>query len=270
MSLDRKVDNGPRVAIATIDWVSDASSLSEVGRKPRSRWAEKEGLPLPLGASLVEEEQALNFAVYAEHAESVTLLLYSALDLIDPILTFEFDSPRNKSGRIWHCRIPLRQMRDARYYAYSVSGPTVAGMRGFDPEKILLDPYAKGVFFPPGFDRKLAMQRGPNRGRAPVGVLPESRTVLDWTGDISPQPESDAIIYELHVKGFTRNPNSGVHSIPGGYLCRLDRKDPTSERSRDYGRRTDAHISAGFSRGRLLGLHAFELLRTSGAVCFNC
>ena len=39
----------------------------------RRRWAEAEGHPLPLGATWIEEEQAFNFAVYAEHAESVTL-----------------------------------------------------------------------------------------------------------------------------------------------------------------------------------------------------
>jgi isoamylase len=52
-------------------------------------------------------------------------------------------------------------MCDARYYAYLVSGQTSAGLRGFDHEKILLDPYAKGVFFPPGFDRRLAIEPGP-------------------------------------------------------------------------------------------------------------
>jgi pullulanase/glycogen debranching enzyme len=78
--------------------------------------------PLPLGATWIEEEQAFNFAVYAEHAASVTLLLYSADDLAHPILTFHFDYIRNKSGQIWHCRLPLDKIRRARYYAYSVSG----------------------------------------------------------------------------------------------------------------------------------------------------
>ena len=128
----------------------------------RRTWAQTEGLPLPLGATWIEDEQAFNFAVYAEHAESVTLFLYSPADLAKPVLTFQFDPIRNKSGRIWHCRIPLDQMCDARYYAYSVSGQAVAGLRGFDHEKVLLDPYAKRVFFPPGFDRKRAMQPGPN------------------------------------------------------------------------------------------------------------
>jgi isoamylase len=166
---------------------------------------------LPLGVTWIEEDQACNFSVCAEHAESVDLLLYSPSDLAKPVLTFQFDPIRNKSGRIWHCRIPLHGMCDARYYGYSVSGPAVAGLRGFDHEKVLLDPYAKGVFFPPAFDRKLAMAPGPNAGRAPLGVLPGQQVAFDWGEDIPPRPESDAIIYELHVKGFTRHPNSGVH-----------------------------------------------------------
>ncbi len=77
---------------------------------------------MPLGVTWIEEDQAFNFAVCAEHAESVKLFLYSPADLAKPVLTFQFDPIRNKSGRIWHCRIPLDQMHDARYYAYSVSG----------------------------------------------------------------------------------------------------------------------------------------------------
>ncbi|MFZ1130658.1 MAG: glycogen-debranching protein, partial [Terriglobales bacterium] len=134
---------------------------------------------MPLGVGWIEEDHAFNFAVCAEHAESVKLLLYSPADLATPLLTFQFDPIRNKSGRIWHCRIPLDQMCEARYYGYSVSGPPVAGLRGFDHEKILLDPYAKGVFFPPGFDRKLAMKSGPNHEKAPLGVLPRQQAGFD-------------------------------------------------------------------------------------------
>ena len=181
---------------------------------------------MPLGASWIEEEQAFNFAVYAEHAESVALLLYSSRDLANPILTRHFDSLGNKSGRIWHCRIPLDQMYDARYYAYSVSGHVVDGLNGFDHEKVLLDPYANGVFFPPGFDRKLAMKPGPNNERAPLGVLPRQHVAFDWSGEVPPRPESDAIIYELHVKGFTSNPNSGVHPSRAGTYAGLIEKIP--------------------------------------------
>ena len=201
------------------------AKLSAVSAQKR-RWAQAEGLPLPLGITWIEDGQAFNFAVYAEHAESVTLLLYSAHDFANPVHTFNFDFLSNKSGRVWHCRVPLNEMHDARYYAYSVSGPVVAGMQTFGNEKILVDPYAKSVFFPPEFDRKLAMGPGANAGKAPLGVVPQPRAAFDWQGDVSPQPESDAIIYELHVKGFTKNPNSGVHASRAGTYAGVIEKIP--------------------------------------------
>src|SRR5208283_2514644 len=150
---------------------------SEVSSK-KCRWAQTEGSPLPLGVTWIEEEQAFNFAVYAEHAESVTLLLYSSTDVVNPLLTFRFDFLRNKSGRIWHCRLPITEIGEARYYAYSVSGQTGPQLHSFDPQKVLLDPYAKCIFFPPGFDRELAMREGPNAGRAPLGALAGHRPHL--------------------------------------------------------------------------------------------
>ena len=89
----------------------------------RSTWAQAEGTPLPLGATWIESEQAFNFALHSERAESVALLFYSATDLVNPVFTFRFDFLRNKSGPVWHCRIPAADLGDARYYAYSVSGP---------------------------------------------------------------------------------------------------------------------------------------------------
>ncbi len=197
-----------------------------VSSQKRPTWSQTEGTPLPLGATWMEEERAFNFAVYAEHAASVILLFYSADDLAHPILTFQFDYIRNKSGRIWHCRLPLNQMRGARYYAYSVSGQVTSELQSFDPEKVLLDPYAKCVFFPPEFDRKLAIAPGPNAGKAPLGVLTGHGVAFDWSGDVAPRPESDAIIYELHVKGFTRNRNSGVHPSHAGSYSGLVEKIP--------------------------------------------
>ncbi len=192
----------------------------------RFTWAQTEGTPLPLGATWIEEERAFNFAVYAEQAASVALLLYSADDLAHPILTFQFDYIRNKSGRIWHCRLPLDQTRGARYYAYSVSGQVASKLQSFDPEKVLVDPYARCVFFPREFDRKLAMVPGSNAGKAPLGLLTGHCIEFDWSGDVAPRPESDAIIYELHVKGFTRNRNSGVHPSLAGTYSGLVEKIP--------------------------------------------
>ncbi|HWY71325.1 MAG TPA: isoamylase [Terriglobales bacterium] len=195
-------------------------------RPQRPTWEQAEGSPLPLGVTWMEEEQAFNFAVHAEHAESVTLLLYAPTDLVNPLLAYRFDFLRNKSGRIWHCRIPIVKIRECRYYGYSVSGEAVDNVHSFDPQKVLLDPYARAVFFPFDFDRELAMREGSNAGRAPLGVLTPSRLDFHWTKDRLQHHESDAVIYELHVKGFTKNPNSGVAQSRAGTYAGLIEKIP--------------------------------------------
>jgi isoamylase len=192
----------------------------------RQTWEQAEGNPLPLGVTWIAEEQAFNFAVHAERAESVTLLLYAATDLVNPLLTFRFDFLHNKSGRIWHCRIPVTKIGAARYYAYSVSGQSAPQLHSFDPQKVLLDPYAKCIFFPADFDREAAAREGPNAGRAPLGALSGCRSIFDWGGERLPHHESDAIIYELHVKGFTKHANSGVDPSRSGTYAGLAEKIP--------------------------------------------
>jgi isoamylase len=175
-------------------------------------WTAQEGTPLPLGATWVEKASAWNFSLYSKDAESVTLRCYADADLVNPVFTYRFDYLRNKSGRIWHCRVPQAVLRGARYYAYSVAGPQPQGgyvWHCFDPAKVLLDPYAKSVFFPPDFDRAAAMHPGSNAGQAPLGVLGDCEA-FDWGEDRHPRHEWDTVIYELHVRGFTNNPNSGV------------------------------------------------------------
>jgi isoamylase len=200
--------------------------VNEQDRHQRQTWAQAEGTSLPLGVTWIEKEQAFNFAVHAAHAESVTLLLYAPDNLVNPLRTYRFDFLRNKSGGVWHCRIPLIEIGKCRYYGYSVSGQAVSYVHSFDPQKVLLDPYAKAVFFPPDFERQAAMREGSNAGRAPLGVLTAHRHVFDWAGDRSPDHESDAVIYELHVKGFTKNPNSGVDSSLAGTYAGLVEKIP--------------------------------------------
>ena len=187
-------------------------------------WEQVEGSPLPLGSTWMEEEQAFNFAICAEHAESVTLLFYAPPDLVVPAFVYRLDFLRNKSGHVWHCRIPIAEIGECRYYAYSVAGEDLFGIHSFDPQKVLLDPYAKAVFFPPEFDRTAAMREGSNAGRAPLGVLMSHRAEFDWEDSEPPRHEADAIIYELHLRGFTENPNSGVDpSRQGTYAGLVDK-----------------------------------------------
>lgn len=192
-------------------------------------WTAAEGAPQPLGATWVEEEQAYDFALYSKHAEGVMLLLYGDRDLTAPLFAYPLDPLRNKSGRVWHCRVSKLAAADARYYAYRVSGPPPAGAfewHRFDPDKILLDPYATSIFFPSTFDRAAAATPGSNAGKAPLGFLCACESRFDWTGDRRPHHESDAVIYELHVRGFTQSPSSGVSEAGRGTYLGIIEKIP--------------------------------------------
>ena len=173
-------------------------------------WFASEGSPLPLGVTWIEDEAAYNFALYSKHATAVTLLLYSEIDMSAPTYEHRLDPLINKSGRIWHCRLRRSAIPDARYYAYQVAGPKALeeGHR-FDPRKILLDPYARCVCFPSRFSRATASVPGSNAGRAPLGLI-ASRPRSEWTEDRTHAHTSDLVIYELHVRGFTKRENSGV------------------------------------------------------------
>jgi isoamylase len=197
--------------------------------RPVTTWESTEGSPYPLGVSWVAGEQAYNFALYSKHAESVTLLLYGDEDLQNPAWTCELDYLKNKSGPIWHCRIPASRTKGAAYYAYRVAGPEPGpgfAWHEFDPQKILLDPYARSLFFPPRFDRQAACQPGCNEGRAPLGVLCAADNGFDWGDDRPVRHESDLVIYEMHVKGFTRHPSSGVAPANRGTFLGVLEKIP--------------------------------------------
>src|SRR5579864_4665907 len=246
---------------------AEGHAPTPVSPAKRRTWGQTEGTPLPLGATWIEEERAFNFAVHAEHADSVTLLLYSMNDFANPVLTFPFKFLGNKSGRIWHCRLPLSEMRGARYYAYSVSGQAVSEIERFYPEKVLLDPYAKCVFFPPEFDRKQAMVDGPNPGKAPLGVLTDHRIPL--VRRRFPSARIGRHHLRTSCQGLYKKSKFRCASLTCWHVLRPGGKDSLLEGTRHNGRRTDACISARSSGGRLLGLHAFELLRTPCAVCLR-
>ncbi len=179
----------------------------------RKSWASREGSSHPLGVYFVEADHAFNFAIYSKHAERVTLLLFSETCVEVPLLRFEFDFLHNKSGSVWHCRIPADGAAGAFYYGYQVDGPSPGDgydFHSFDHEKLLLDPYAHAVHFPSTFSRQSAHEPGSNFGKAPLGVLPRTVGEFDWGNDCGPRHESQLVIYELHVRGFTKHESSGI------------------------------------------------------------
>jgi len=192
-----------------------------------NHWTAEEGAPAPLGVTWLEDEQAVNFALYSKHATEVTLLLYGQDDTATPAMKYRLDYLKHKSGRVWHCRLPASQLQSLAYYAYRVDGPNhpVIGSR-FDPEKVLLDPFAKTVVFPEAFSREAARTPGSNAGRAPLGLLRAGIPASDRDTRPSPSHTSDTIIYELHVKGFTKRANSGVSAENRGTFAGLVEKIP--------------------------------------------
>jgi glycogen operon protein len=195
----------------------------------RSRSSPTDGTILPLGASWIETEHAYNFSLYAEHAESVVLLLFNERELAGPLIEYRLDPRVNKTWNIWHCRVGGEAAR-ACYYAYRIDGPR-GGEPGkwhaYDPEKVLLDPRAKEVYFPPQFDRAAAQRPGSNLGQAPLGVLPRRRPDSEPDNGEFPRHDSgSAVIYEMHVRGFTCSPSSGVATERRGTYAGVVAKIP--------------------------------------------
>jgi isoamylase len=210
-----------------------------------------EGHPFPLGVSWSDSDGSYNFALYSRDATAVSLLLYGPDRFDVPLADIEFHHPENKTGRVWHRAVSAAAARNARYYAYRVDGPNEArtGQR-FDPEKILLDPYARGVFFPPGHSRAAACMPGSNAGKAPLGVLPDRRE-SDWQRRRKEPTERRAlVIYELHVRGFTRRPNSGVAEELRGTFAGIAAKIPYLK-------------DLGITAVELLPIHQFDPLESN-------
>lgn len=188
-------------------------------------WHSVEGWLDPPGASWVESENAWNFVLYAQSAKRVVLLLFAPDDLDKPCLEYDFDAIANKSGPVWHCRLPEHRMPKAKYYAYRVYGDNEDAFERFDETKLLLDPYAKAVYFPKSFDRELSKTSQSNLGKAPLGVL-QKPSKFDWEGDHSIRHDSDLIIYEMHVKGFTASESSGIQEHHRGTFAGVIQKIP--------------------------------------------
>lgn len=188
-----------------------------------------EGVPLPQGLTWIKVEQAYNFSLYSKHAEAVTLLLFRREDVSRAVLKIPLDVRKNKSGRFWHLRLPKARAQGAEFYAYSVAGPSPQDRTAwhcFDPDKVLLDPYAASVHFPEGFDRGAAQGPGSNAGKAPLGVL-SACEVEEERDPAGPQHlDSEAVIYELHVRGFTMHPSSGLAPAKRGTFSGLTEKIP--------------------------------------------
>ncbi|HTL27717.1 MAG TPA: glycogen debranching protein GlgX, partial [Tepidisphaeraceae bacterium] len=142
-----------------------------------------------------------------------------------PARVIPIDPITDRTYHYWHVFVP--DLKPGQLYGYRATGPfdPAQGLR-FDPTKLLLDPYGRGVVVPDAHDRKSAAAPGDNSATAMKSVLVDPST-YDWEGDAPPRhPSARTIIYEMHVAAFTRNPNSGVPAKKRGTYAGLIEKIP--------------------------------------------
>jgi isoamylase len=182
------------------------------------------GRSSPLGAT-PGGGGGVNFSVFSRGATGVELLFFDRKDDARPARVIPIDPSSNRTYHYWHVFVP--DVRAGQIYGYRVDGPSdpAKGMR-FDPGKVLLDPYGRGVMVPKNYTRSAAHEEGDNAGSAMKSVVVDS-SAYDWEGDKPlKRPSSQTIVYEMHVAGFTRHPNSGVAEGRRGTFAGLIEKIP--------------------------------------------
>ncbi len=189
------------------------------------------GRSQPLGTTALAD--GINFALLCRHGTAVSLVLY-LLHGEEPIAEIPLDPRKNRTGDHWH--ILVAGLPPVFRYGWRVDGPFV-GPHRFNREAVLLDPSATAVSDGAVWGRSVeseewhverdAAQLQADISTAPRSALPTPRSTVrrslffrrsfNWHEDAPPlTPFEDTIIYELHVRGFTCHPSSGV-AAPGTF-----------------------------------------------------
>jgi len=166
------------------------------------------GRPYPPGATW--DGAGVNFALFSEHATAVDLCLF---DPAVPEREIRRIAVTEHTDQIWHVYLP--EARPGLLYGYRVHGPYAPGDgHRFNPDKVLLDPYAKAIAGSVTWDGALF---GYRPGETEEGATPDRRdsapfvpkcvvveTAFSWGDDrLLRTPWHKTVIYEVHVKGFT-------------------------------------------------------------------
>jgi glycogen operon protein len=181
------------------------------------------GRSSPLGAAVVDD--GVNFSLFSRSATGVELLFFDRDDDASPARVVRIDPETNRTYHYWHAFVP--GVRPGQLYGYRVQGPSAPerGLR-FDPAKVLLDPYGRVVAVPKDYSREAARREGDNAATAMKSVVVDP-AAYDWGGDVPLcRPASRTVIYEMHVRGFTRHPSSGVGEQTHGTYAGLMEKIP--------------------------------------------
>lgn len=166
----------------------------------------------PLGAT--PDDGGVNFSIFSESAESIKLLLFEKHDDPVPFQIIEFDPKLHRTFHFWH--VYVEGLKPGTSYGYLIDGPRdVSEGHRFNPNKLLIDPYSKGntnILW----DRVAACGDAENIAKSMRSVVIDWKN-YNWDNDTNMnRPIRDSIIYEMHVGGFTKNPNSKVKN-PGTF-----------------------------------------------------
>ncbi len=179
------------------------------------------GLPFPLGPTVCKE--GTNFSIFSTHATCMELLFFDNADASGPSRTIALDRVQNRTSHYWHIFVPA--IRAGQLYGFRAHGPNDPSQgHRFDSQKLLLDPYCKSIAVGLNYSRAAACMPGDTARTAMKSVVADLN-VFDWEGDM-PLNHSfrQTVIYEMHVAGFTQNPNSGVAAVRRGkYLGVVDK-----------------------------------------------
>ncbi|MFN2368370.1 MAG: glycogen debranching protein GlgX [Desulfurivibrionaceae bacterium] len=188
--------------------------------RPMTVWP---GRPYPLGATW--DGEGVNFALFSEHAERVELCLFEGLRGREQ----ERIELKHQTDQVWHCYLP--EGRPGLLYGYRVHGPykPEKGLR-FNGKKLLIDPYAKALHGSLRWHDSLFGYRLGNPKedlsydrRNSAKLMPKCQVIdpaFTWADDRRPgTPWHDTVIYELHVKGFTRQHPQVPESLRGTYAA---------------------------------------------------
>ena len=174
------------------------------------------GLSALLGATV--QADGVNFSVFSKNATLVKLLLFDSADAKSPSRVIDLDPRIHRTYHYRHVFVP--GLSPGQVYGFSAAGPSdpARGLR-FDGNKILMDPYGLAVAMPRGYTR--------NSNAVAMKSVVADPASYDWEGDRPlKRPFVETVVYELHVRGFTKHPSSSVGPEKAGTYAGLIQKIP--------------------------------------------
>src|SRR6185436_9976072 len=182
------------------------------------------GQPYPIGATV--QPGGVNFCVFSKNATAIDLLLFDSEHDPQPARVIGLDAEHNRTFYYWHVFVP--GLGAGQLYGYRAHGPFMPERgRRFDGSKVLVDPYARAVAYNSAYLRSAAEPFGVDNVAQCLKSVVVDTSRYDWEGDTPlGRPYAGAVIYEMHVGGFTRHPASGVAPEKRGTYAGLIEKIP--------------------------------------------